>query len=161
MLAKIRAGVPAPIAAQSCGRSWNTVKQWIQRGRNAEVDANDEAINPADAPFVRFMMRYEAARADAVAIRVGRINKAAKNGDAKLDIWWLEKRTAAFRTRAPRRDADELPALPPGEAGTRTILVYPVPMPLGADPRTYALPTGHALESIDIIDTEGGDSDDE
>lgn len=36
-----------------------------------------------------------------------------------------------------------------GDRETRTILVYPVPMPAGAETATHALPAGHAFEALD------------
>lgn len=156
IMRRVRAGVPLPVASPASGVSYHTVKGWLVRGRHADFNENGEPVDPRDKPYADFADAFDQARAAAISSRVVRINRAGRNGNVNADIWWLEKRTPMFRPRTPKRDADDPP--PPGADGSRTILVYPVPMPIGADTRSYALPAGHAfdaLESGDTHDTEG------
>lgn len=158
---QVRKGASIKRAGPEAGYSWNTIKVWMRRGRHAEVDDDGNAIRAEDAPFVDFVNEMDRAKATWAATAERNISRAGRT-DWKASAYLLERRHAAEYRLAPLPRAEpNIGNTDPGggEGGgesTVKILVYPVPVPIGADPRTLRLPTGHALEHVDT-EGEGGE----
>lgn len=75
----VQAGVPIPQAASAAGFSWNTVKDWLKKGREGKK------------PFVGFLVATQEAKAKWVAAATMRITKAGAKS-WKADAWLLERR---------------------------------------------------------------------
>src|SRR4051812_3365849 len=78
----IRAGNTIELAAEAAGISQATFYAWMARG---------ESGKRADAPFVDFRDAVEQGRAEAEAVLVTRIAKAAANGSWSAAAWLLER----------------------------------------------------------------------
>jgi hypothetical protein len=73
IVAILQAGNHLQVAAIAGGIGERTLREWLARGH---PDGN----KPADAPYRRFRARVEQAQAEAEAVLVTRIQKAAANG---------------------------------------------------------------------------------
>lgn len=114
-ISAISMGSGVESAAAYAGIPARTVKRWVQKGRDAEAAAEDNAspIMPDDWAYVEFARRLEKARADAVVRNVTLISAAAQRqpmtdrrgdvvrdadgtviytaGDWKAAAWMLER----------------------------------------------------------------------
>jgi hypothetical protein len=116
-------------AAPAAGIPWNTAKDWLAKGR--------EGVEP----YARFVADVEEAKATWAAFMIQRISSASAN-DWRAAAYLLERRVAGFY-KPEHRDTQG--------GGERVILLYPVPMPLGAEPAPLRILPGHAY------DAEGGE----
>lgn len=91
ILNDLRAGLPASTACARAGISWPTYNDWLHR----------------DGPeYVKFAEECERAFADAEALSLGRIRRAAQD-DPRWDAWYL---THVHRTKYAERHVSEVRA---------------------------------------------------
>jgi hypothetical protein len=157
---KVRLGSSIKRAGPECGHPWNTVKEWLRKGREALelADAKDEEVSEQARPFAEFLVAMEKAK----ATWAGRAErKIAAADDWKAHAYLLERRYGKEYRLPPLARLEPNAGDPAGSVGdqvpnhsdegtTITVLVYPVPVPIGADLRKLQLPTGHVLEHVDV-----------
>lgn len=80
IVSAIRAGCFAETAAEYAGISASTFYEWMERGRRAE------------AGYKEFFEAVQQALAEAEVVHVGRVSKAAHEGDWRASAWWLSRR---------------------------------------------------------------------
>lgn len=126
ILAAIRAGNFAEVAAVYAGISASTFYEWTRRGRAGEE------------PFAAFVEEVEQALASAEVRHVVNITEAAKK-DWRASAWYLPR---VCRDRW----AERLPELPAGEVEVKVI--WPEDQGVFAEPRDSEEPDadGHGLE---------------
>lgn len=121
--AYVSTGSSIPVACEAAGVRWSTAKHWMRRGGQEE------------APYDEFYCRLRRAQAMHEVMLNGLLSREAKQN-------W---RAAAFlknarEHRAEQRQRHRLRALRARDPNAlspsdeRTILCYPVPAPLGAEP---------------------------
>lgn len=81
--ALVNGGAPIPLACKSAGISWNTVKDWLKKGR--------EGIEP----YAAFNTACQQAKASWACAAVLRVTKAGAK-DWKASAWLLERRVKEF-----------------------------------------------------------------
>ncbi len=113
------------LAAPAVGVSWNTCKEWLSKGRDGLE------------PYAQFVADVEQAKARWATNMVLSISAASRN-DWRAAAYMLERRVPGFY-RPDQHAANATPH-------ERVVLLYPVPMPLGAEPQTLVLQPGHAFE---------------
>ena len=107
----IRAGNTVEVAAKTAGISEATFYGWLAR-------AEAEASKRAGVPFVEFRAAVLQARAEAEAMLVTRIAKAAGNGSWAAAAWLLERRFPQRWAKPSLQDAaNAAPALNESEEG--------------------------------------------
>ena len=112
----LRAGNYLATAARAAGIDPSTVYRWIERGESDEE-------HDVDSPYRSFAALAGVARAEAVAIRVQRIQMAGQEGDWRADTWWLERaHPKEWGPPSQRIEATVQPKLPP-----------PLPEPISPD----------------------------
>lgn len=77
---KIATGVPINHSCASVGISRSQFYEWYRRGKQAKR-----------GKYHDFYEKVEKAKADAISLRVARINKAGENGNWQADAWYLER----------------------------------------------------------------------
>ena len=160
---KVRRGASIKRACPACGVRWDTAHKWLTKGRNAELDEAGKPVRAEDRIFVTFLETMERAKAEWAESAERLVYSASQHGtehrgDWKAAAYLLERRYGSEYRLAPvpRLEGNVGNTDPGGsqapsdEGATVTILVYPVPMPRGADPRSMVLPAGHALEHTAI-----------
>lgn len=75
----IRAGTTVEVAAEASGIAASTYYGWMQRGQGKEQ------------PWRDFREAVERARAEAEAVLVGRVSRAAQSGSWRAATWLLER----------------------------------------------------------------------
>ncbi len=80
----IRSGASVPKAAVAAGVSVNTVKSWRREGRAGKQ------------PFKDFLEACDHAFAVCCTGMAGAVTNAAKKGDSRAAMWWLNHRDPAF-----------------------------------------------------------------
>lgn len=147
----VTAGLPLTLACDAAGVRWTTARHWHAKGRRGV------------APYDVFFGEVRKAKAmHAAACRVA-ISKHMAT-DWRAAAWSWEKLEAAeHRARIAREAAGQIAGQEPGEA---TVIMYPVPVPEGADLATLPrLPTPadeHAIDTVGTSDgTEETDDDDD
>jgi hypothetical protein len=79
----IECGLNVTVAAKKCSLAIGTIRTWLRLGRNEE---NQEA------KYTDFVIRFEAAQAEAEGTMLDRVRKAAtQEGDVKAAQWYLER----------------------------------------------------------------------
>ncbi|HMJ14160.1 MAG TPA: hypothetical protein VK524_22245 [Polyangiaceae bacterium] len=116
------------MAAPAAGIPWNTCKEWLAKGRDGVE------------PYAQFGEDVEMAKAAWATFMIQRISSASGK-DWRAAAYMLERRIPGFYKPDQRIDSDR--------ANERVILMYPVPMPLGAEPTPL-----HRLPG-QVFDTEG------
>lgn len=89
----VASSVPLPDASVHAGVSWNTVKDWMAKGRAGK------------RPYVEFVEAIDAARASWKVGAVLTVTKQAKK-DAKWAAWLLERRHREFAPPTQRVDVE-------------------------------------------------------
>ena len=89
ILQLVRVGNPTTIAAAYAGVDHSTVGNWAAKGKEDQAAGRETA-------FSRFAVAYARARAQAVAVRLQRINSAGDAGDWRADAWYLERTVPEF-----------------------------------------------------------------
>jgi hypothetical protein len=131
----VGAGVTLPIACEAAGVKWDTVKDWLKRGR-----AGDE-------PYATFVQQVSQAKAlRKVALRLV-ITNQAKRGDWRAAAYDLEHDEATDAHNAKLRRQRLLAHGGGDDDSDRVILLYPVPVPLGAELSQLSLAPGHAIDT--------------
>lgn len=87
ILSYVEAGVPLPQASDAAGLSWNTVKDWLAKGRRA---------GPGDDAYVAFEQAVRRAKGEWTAKMLKRIDVASLE-DWRAAAWLTERLVAAFR----------------------------------------------------------------
>lgn len=131
----VTAGATVPNACIAAGVKWSTAKNWMERGKKGAM------------PYVLFR---EAMREAKALHRVGLkliIMGAAKKGDwrAAAHLEAHLEGCDAHNEKLRRRRLDE--PLPPDPDHEHVVLLYPVPMPPGADISQLSLPPGSVIET--------------
>lgn len=127
----VTAGLSIPVACEAAGVKWTTAKDWLQQGKRGV-----ERFVPFSDAMRQGKAMHEAACRIAVSKHMG--------SDWRAAAWSWEKLEAQRQIeRARGRDeaSADSPALP-------TVIRYPVPMPIGAEPdQTLVprLPADHAI----------------
>lgn len=124
----VRAGASVKIAGPGAGVPWNTCKEWLAKGRDGTE------------PYASFVEDVEMAKAEWAATMI-RVISAAGFKDWRAAAYMLERRIPGYYKPDQRIDGGQTPE--------RVILMYPVPMPLGADAALVARLPGQ------VIDTKG------
>lgn len=142
----VTAGLPIPVACTAAGVKWTTAKHWLAKGRRGQAPwtAFAEAMDQAKA-------MHEAAARVAIAKHMARDWRAAA---------WVADSIEKRRERAQAaRDAGA--AAGSGGLGETTVIMYPVPVPEGADIATLPALPPHALERTVGIEADDEEHDDE
>jgi len=92
IIAALRSGVYAKVAAASAGIAESTYYAWLERGREeaARVDGGGKA-RPTEAPFLDLCRRVTVVQAEAEVASLARIRKAGQDGTWQADAWYLER----------------------------------------------------------------------
>lgn len=77
---KIATGIPISHACASEALGRTQFYKWMREGKKGPTNK-----------YYSFYKRIEKAKADAIAIRVARINRAGEQGTWQADAWWLER----------------------------------------------------------------------
>lgn len=93
MLESVSMGLPIRFACDRAGISTSAHYDWVQRGENGEQ------------PFADYAEAIKKARADAVLVRLSRIDAAAEAGAWQADMTYLER---VYPDEFGRRDAHSL-----------------------------------------------------
>jgi hypothetical protein len=125
------------VAAECVGFDRITVAAWRDRGKNGD---------PIFADFYLDLMQAKAEyiRKDLSAIR--------SNKDWRARAFLLERVEASMRIASKHEHS-----APGGAPIQHVVFAYPVPMPLGADPASVVLPTGHVMDPSKAPPTEPKD----
>jgi hypothetical protein len=128
----VNGGASVPCACEASGVRWTTAQNWMRKGR------------AGFHPYVLFYDAMQQAKAMHEAASLLIISQEARGIPGKRHPnWkaaaWLDDRRRWLNARQRGEQEEELPTR---EA---TILVYPVPMPEGADPSDYPLMAGQAM----------------
>lgn len=167
---KVRGGASIKRAAPAVGVRYDTVKVWLHKGRQArELDDAGERVPEELQDYYAFLEAMDRAKAQWAERAERRVYAASQNGhgnrgDWKAAAYLLERRYGSDYRLPPLARLEPNAGDPAGGVGdqvpsqsdegtTITVLVYPVPVPIGADLRKLQLPAGHALEHA--IDTKG------
>lgn len=94
----IRVGNTVEIAAAAAGISRSTFFAWMDRGKKSGA---------SNAPYREFREAVGQARAEAEAVLVGRVSKAAANGSWSAAAWLLERRAPERWGKPGERVNDE------------------------------------------------------
>lgn len=85
LLERVRDGLPITAAAESCGVSPATVREWLRRG-----EGRDD--RPAQEPYATFATEVRAAEADLEREALECVQAAADRGTWRAAAWFLERR---------------------------------------------------------------------
>jgi hypothetical protein len=126
----VSGGSPLPTACEAAGVKWGTAKRWVARGRKG------------DEPYASFVDGISQAKALRRAALELVITNSAQRGDWRAAVIALDREQAQqehnARLRLQRHG---------GRGNDRVILLYPVPVPLGAELSQLRLVPGHAIDT--------------
>lgn len=89
----LRLGATYKMAAQYGGVSYDTVNDWMNKGKKASALAGKGEEVPEDLePFLQFHQELQKAEADAVMGWLAKIEKEANDGNWQAAAWKLERR---------------------------------------------------------------------
>lgn len=129
----VTAGATVPCACEAAGVKWTTAQNWMHRGKLGLH------------PYVLFRDAMVQAKAMHEAGVLLIISAAARGTKLKAGDWraaaYLEDRRR-YLNQQQRGELDQVDEMPTREA---TILVYPVPVPDGADLSAYPMMPGQAM----------------
>jgi len=144
----VTAGLSIPIACEAAGVKWTTAKEWLQQGKRGVARF---------VPFSDAMRQAKAMHEAACRIAVSK----HMSSDWRAAAWSWEKLEAQRQLERMRgRDAEASPDAP----AMPTVIRYPVPMPIGAEPdQTLVprLPADHAINRANRAPEESDDGYDD
>lgn len=108
----VRVGTPLRAAAQQAGISERALFDWLAQGREAQgLTAKQRTQRQGE--LAEFAAAIEKAQGTAIFMRVGRIQRAAREGAWQADAWWLERRYPKEFGRQLRVSGEEGERKPP------------------------------------------------
>ena len=122
------AGATIRQASAAAGVKWSTVRHWLNKGHRG-ID-----------PYTRFTKMITEAKAMRKVVARLMIMQAAQRGEWRAAAWMLEKDLLAEALAEEQRLLHHPEELEPEERAV--VLLYPVPMPDGADPSQFRLCPG-------------------
>jgi hypothetical protein len=142
----VTAGATIPHACEAAGVKWTTAKNWMEKGKKGLY------------PFTLFREAMAEAKAlHRVGLRLV-IMGAAKRGDWRAAAYLEAHREFTDAHNASGQGRHPQPLPDPNEE--RVVLLYPVPMPEGADISQLQLLPGHAIETTaEPVPPAKGDND--
>jgi hypothetical protein len=86
LLSMIKMGSPLESACKACRLDYNTVRDWINRGKNTHPS------RPPTPEYVDFAVDFEQALSEGESLLISYIHVAAKSKDWKAAAWLLSRR---------------------------------------------------------------------